>query len=35
MIKKVFLAIKFANKCSAWVVTQKGVVVVDLNEVKL
>jgi bifunctional ADP-heptose synthase (sugar kinase/adenylyltransferase) len=28
-------AIKFANKCSAWVVTQKGVVVVDLNKVKL
>jgi D-beta-D-heptose 7-phosphate kinase/D-beta-D-heptose 1-phosphate adenosyltransferase len=28
-------AIKFANKCSAWVVTQKGVVVVDLNKVRL
>jgi D-beta-D-heptose 7-phosphate kinase/D-beta-D-heptose 1-phosphate adenosyltransferase len=28
-------AIRFANKCSAWVVTQKGVVVVDLNKVKV
>jgi D-beta-D-heptose 7-phosphate kinase/D-beta-D-heptose 1-phosphate adenosyltransferase len=28
-------AIQFANKCAAWVVTQKGVVVVDLNKVKL
>ena len=28
-------AIMFANKCSAWVVTQKGVAVVDLNKVKL
>jgi len=28
-------AIRFANKCAAWVVTQKGVVVVDLNRVKL
>jgi D-beta-D-heptose 7-phosphate kinase/D-beta-D-heptose 1-phosphate adenosyltransferase len=28
-------AIRFANMCSAWVVTQKGVVVVDLNKVKL
>jgi D-beta-D-heptose 7-phosphate kinase/D-beta-D-heptose 1-phosphate adenosyltransferase len=28
-------AIEFANKCAAWVVTQKGVVVVDLNKVKL
>jgi len=27
-------AIKFANKCSAWVVTQKGVVVVDLNKIE-
>ena len=26
-------AIKFANKCAAWVVTQKGVVVVDLNKI--
>lgn len=28
-------AIKFANKCAAWVVTQKGVVVVDLSKIKL
>ena len=28
-------AIRFANKCSAWVVTQKGVVVVDLNKIKI
>jgi D-glycero-beta-D-manno-heptose-7-phosphate kinase len=28
-------AIKFANKCAAWVVTQRGVVVVDLSKVKL
>lgn len=28
-------AIEFANKCAAWVVTQKGVVVVDLNKVEL
>jgi sugar/nucleoside kinase (ribokinase family) len=28
-------AIKFANKCAAWVVTQKGVVVVDLNKLKI
>jgi D-beta-D-heptose 7-phosphate kinase/D-beta-D-heptose 1-phosphate adenosyltransferase len=28
-------AIKFANKCAAWVVTQRGVVVVDLNKVKV
>jgi D-glycero-beta-D-manno-heptose-7-phosphate kinase len=28
-------AIRFANKCAAWVVTQKGVVVVDLNKVKI
>ena len=28
-------AIKFANKCAAWVVTQKGVVVVDLNKIKI
>lgn len=28
-------AIQFANKCAAWVVTQKGVVVVDLNKVKV
>lgn len=27
-------AIQFANKCAAWVVTQKGVVVVDLNKIK-
>lgn len=27
-------AIKFANKCSSWVVTQKGVVVIDLNKIK-
>ena len=27
-------AIKFANKCAAWVVTQKGVVVVDLSKIK-
>lgn len=28
-------AIKFANKCASWVVTQKGVVVVDLNKIEL
>jgi D-beta-D-heptose 7-phosphate kinase/D-beta-D-heptose 1-phosphate adenosyltransferase len=28
-------AIKFANKCSAWVVTQKGVAVVDLNKMRI
>ena len=27
-------AIDFANKCASWVVTQKGVVVVDLNKIK-
>lgn len=27
-------AITFANKCASWVVTQKGVVVVDLNKIK-
>ena len=27
--------ISFANKCSSWVVTQKGVVVVDLNKIKI
>ena len=27
-------AIEFANKCSAWAVTQKGVVTVDLNKIK-
>jgi bifunctional ADP-heptose synthase (sugar kinase/adenylyltransferase) len=26
-------AIRFANRCSAWVVSQKGVVVVDLNKI--
>ena len=26
-------AIEFANKCSSWVVTQKGVAVVDLNKI--
>ena len=28
-------AIKFANKCASWVVTQKGVVVVDLNKITI
>ncbi len=28
-------AIEFANKCASWVVTQKGVVTVDLNKIKL
>jgi len=28
-------AIKFANKCSSWVVTQKGVVTIDLNKIRL
>jgi len=28
-------AIKFANRCAAWVVTQRGVVVVELDKVKL
>lgn len=28
-------AVRFANKCAAWVVTQKGVVVLDLNKIKL
>jgi len=27
-------AIEYANKCAAWVVTQKGVVVVDKNKIK-
>lgn len=27
-------AIRFANKCAAWVVTQKGVVVVDASKIK-
>jgi len=27
-------SIQFANKCAAWVVTQKGVTVVDLNKMK-
>jgi bifunctional ADP-heptose synthase (sugar kinase/adenylyltransferase) len=27
-------AITFANKCAAWVVTQKGVTVIDLNKIK-
>lgn len=27
-------AIRFANKCAAWVVTQKGVVVVDINKIE-
>lgn len=26
-------AIKFANKCASWVVTQKGVIAVDLNKI--
>jgi sugar/nucleoside kinase (ribokinase family) len=33
--KNVSEAINFANKCSAWVVTQKGVVTVDLNKIKI
>jgi D-beta-D-heptose 7-phosphate kinase/D-beta-D-heptose 1-phosphate adenosyltransferase len=28
-------AIEFANKCAAWVVTQKGVVTVDLKQIKI
>jgi sugar/nucleoside kinase (ribokinase family) len=28
-------AIKFANKCASWAVTQKGVSVVDLNKIKI
>ena len=28
-------AIKFANKCASWVVTQKGVVVVDVKKINL
>lgn len=28
-------AIRFANKCASWAVTQKGVVVVDLNKIKI
>jgi D-beta-D-heptose 7-phosphate kinase/D-beta-D-heptose 1-phosphate adenosyltransferase len=28
-------AIEFANKCASWVVTQKGVVTVDLNKIKI
>lgn len=28
-------AIKFANKCASWVVTQKGVAIVDLNKVDI
>ena len=33
--KDIRSAIRFANKCAAWVVTQKGVVVVDLNKIKI
>jgi len=33
--KDMVKAIEFANKCASWVVTQKGVVTVDLNKVKL
>lgn len=28
-------AIKFANKCASWVVTQKGVVIIDLNKMEI
>ena len=28
-------AIKFANKCASWVVTQKGVVTVDLTKINI
>jgi D-beta-D-heptose 7-phosphate kinase/D-beta-D-heptose 1-phosphate adenosyltransferase len=28
-------AIKFANKCASWAVTQKGVSVIDLNKIKI
>lgn len=31
--KDICRAIQFANKCASWVVTQKGVVVVDLNKI--
>jgi len=31
----IYEAIKFANRCAAWVVTQKGVVVVDLDKIEL
>jgi bifunctional ADP-heptose synthase (sugar kinase/adenylyltransferase) len=31
--KKIGEAIEFANKCASWVVSQKGVVVVDPNEI--
>jgi D-beta-D-heptose 7-phosphate kinase/D-beta-D-heptose 1-phosphate adenosyltransferase len=27
-------SIQFANKCAAWVVTQKGVTIIDLNKIK-
>ncbi len=30
----IYKAIQFANKCAAWVVTQKGVVVVDKEKIK-
>jgi sugar/nucleoside kinase (ribokinase family) len=33
--KDIRSAIRFANKCASWVVTQKGVVVVDLNKIKI
>jgi bifunctional ADP-heptose synthase (sugar kinase/adenylyltransferase) len=33
--KDIRSAIRFANKCASWVVTQKGVVVVDLNKMKI
>jgi bifunctional ADP-heptose synthase (sugar kinase/adenylyltransferase) len=32
--KDIVEAIKFANKCASWVVTQKGVVVIDQNKIK-
>jgi len=31
----IHIAIKFANECASWVVTQKGVAVVDLNRIEL
>jgi bifunctional ADP-heptose synthase (sugar kinase/adenylyltransferase) len=33
--KNVPEAIKFANKCASWAVTQKGVSVIDLNKIKI
>lgn len=33
--KDISMAIKFANKCAAWAVTQKGVAIVSLDKIKV